>query len=134
MSQSNPSSMDERRHYQRVQFDTQAVLSQQNHSTPVHVVDLSLNGVLVDTFDGGGFDLSQPLQLHLELSDSVVIAMELNCAHHSSVSESDHQLRCGFRCTRIDLDSISHLRRLVELNLGSADALDRDLSQLIGKG
>ncbi|VAX04921.1 hypothetical protein MNBD_GAMMA20-584, partial [hydrothermal vent metagenome] len=42
-------------------------------------------------------------------------------------SENDH---IGFRCEHIDLESISHLRRLVELNLGDAKLLDRELSAL----
>ena len=41
--------------------------------------------------------------------------------------EDDHT---GYRCEHIDLDSISHLRRLVELNLGDPDILDRELSEL----
>jgi hypothetical protein len=39
--------------------------------------------------------------------------------------------RLGFKCKHIDIDSITHLRRLVELNLGNADMLERELSALI---
>jgi hypothetical protein len=37
----------------------------------------------------------------------------------------------GVRCVEIDLESISHLRRLVELNLGDAELLHRELSALV---
>jgi len=37
----------------------------------------------------------------------------------------------GIRCESIDLDSISHLRRLVELNLGDPELLNRELSALV---
>ena len=37
----------------------------------------------------------------------------------------------GVRCESIDLDSVSHLRRLVELNVGDESILQRDLSSLI---
>ena len=37
----------------------------------------------------------------------------------------------GFICEHIDLDSISHLKRLVELNLGDEDLLHRELHALI---
>lgn len=36
----------------------------------------------------------------------------------------------GFRCDHIDLDSISHLKRLVELNLSDEALLERELSEL----
>jgi hypothetical protein len=39
----------------------------------------------------------------------------------------------GFVCRHIDLDSISHLRRLVELNLGDETLLERELAAL-GEG
>jgi hypothetical protein len=35
------------------------------------------------------------------------------------------------RCDSIDLDSITHLRRLVELNAGDPRELDRELAILI---
>ena len=37
----------------------------------------------------------------------------------------------GLRCDNIDLDSITHLRRLVELNVGDHNILERDLASLI---
>ena len=37
----------------------------------------------------------------------------------------------GLVCEGIDIDSVTHLRRLVELNLGDPDLLDRELSSLI---
>ena len=38
--------------------------------------------------------------------------------------------RIGFRIEHIDMDSVAHLRRLVELNLGDPDLLKRDLAAL----
>jgi hypothetical protein len=40
----------------------------------------------------------------------------------------------GLRCDRLDVDSMSHLRRLVELNLGDPALLERDLQSLIAAG
>jgi hypothetical protein len=34
-------------------------------------------------------------------------------------------------CKEIDLDSISHLRRLIELNLGDQEELERELGALL---
>jgi hypothetical protein len=49
--------------------------------------------------------------------------MEGIVAHH-------HDAVLGVRCKAIDLDSITHLRRLVELNRGDAEDLQRELSAL----
>lgn len=50
--------------------------------------------------------------------------MTVSLAH-----EKGRQL--GFYCEEIDLDSITHLRRLIELNLGSSELLERELSALV---
>ena len=36
----------------------------------------------------------------------------------------------GFKCQHIDIDSMTHLKRLVELNVGSDDILMRELEFL----
>jgi hypothetical protein len=38
--------------------------------------------------------------------------------------------RIGYRWEKIDLDSFSQLKRLVELNLGDPELLNRELSAL----
>ena len=36
----------------------------------------------------------------------------------------------GLSCEKMDIDSVSHLKRLVELNLGDQDLLERELDSL----
>lgn len=38
--------------------------------------------------------------------------------------------RVGIHCKTIDIDSMTHLRKLVEYNLGDHDLLERDLEAL----
>ncbi|MEI8326172.1 MAG: PilZ domain-containing protein, partial [Betaproteobacteria bacterium] len=38
--------------------------------------------------------------------------------------------RIGLECQHIDVDSLTNLRRLVELNLGDASLVDRELAHL----
>jgi len=121
----------ERRHFHRVQFAASAVLSQRNHRQIVEVLDLSLKGVLLDGVNIEEFDLDQAVQLSLVLTDSVEIHMDLRCTHREPSSFANN-LKCGFRCDGFDVESVSHLRRLVELNLGDSSVLDRELSELIG--
>ena len=42
-----------------------------------------------------------------------------------------HDQHTGLRCLHMDLDSITHLRRLIEWQLGTAELLERDLAQLV---
>ena len=44
----------------------------------------------------------------------------------------DHHL--GLFCHHIDIDSITHLRRLIELNLGDETLLQRELAELLPPG
>ena len=48
-----------------------------------------------------------------------------------SILRSKRDLLLGFEVDKLDLDSIAHLRRLIELNLGSEEAVHRNLEALI---
>ena len=54
----------------------------------------------------------------------IVIAMAGELAH----VEGDH---AGVLCRSIDIESITHLRRLIEVNLGDPAASERELKALI---
>ena len=54
----------------------------------------------------------------------IVIAMAGELAH----VEGGH---AGVLCRSIDIESITHLRRLIEVNLGDAAASERELKALI---
>jgi len=113
----------ERRRFQRIPFMAEAELCQgtQRWTVPLH--DLSLKGLLVGRPEGWSTP-GAPLQACLRLADDVEVCMTVSLAH-----EKDGQL--GFYCEEIDLDSITHLRRLIELNLGSSELLERELSALV---
>ncbi|MXR68698.1 PilZ domain-containing protein [Shewanella sp. JBTF-M18] len=116
--------MDERRQFSRIFFDVNATLTQDDKvwSTTLH--DLSLNGALVEL--PPAFTPSQePILLSFTLEGSdVEVTMETQVIHRQ-----DGQL--GLECLHIDIDSISHLRRMLELNIGDASLLDRELKMFI---
>ena len=39
--------------------------------------------------------------------------------------------RVGIHCESIDVDSMTHLRRLVEYNLGDVELVNRDFDELV---
>lgn len=116
---------NDHRHFHRILYTAEATLSCEGKIWSCNIIDLSLKGCLLDFGFAWEGDPEKICTLVLQLSEDVQIEMEL-CATH--VVDS----KVGFKCEHIDIDSISELRRLVELNLGSSDLLERDLQALIG--
>lgn len=114
----------ERRRFTRVGFDAATHITQNDLSLEAHLVDISLSGLLVETPNNYQLRSDQTAQVQIRLSDDVEINMIASLVH-----SSDHVL--GFHCESIDMDSVTHLRRLVELNIGEDGASDRELSQLL---
>ena len=120
---------EDRRHHSRITFHTVAHLVVGNREIPVSVLDISLKGALVQVPENAldlGAETDPPCELNIDLDDaeSDRICMKVRIAHA-------HRGRIGLLCQDIDLDSVTHLRRLVELNLGNPDLLERELSALI---
>lgn len=117
---------EQRRHYSRIRFSGNARLLVADRQLPCAVLDLALKGALVELEEdlpAMADDEHCLLEITLD-GDAVVVRMEATLAHRCG-----HQL--GLVCREIDLDSITHLRRLLELNLGDAELLNRELSALI---
>ena len=118
-------SPDDRRSFSRIPFDGQVTIVGDAGRWNCKLLDISLKGVLVGQPDHWAGKMGDQFQLELALSDgNVVIVMDVVTAHLRDE-------RIGFCCTHIDLDSITHLRRLLELNIADEEQLNRELSALI---
>ncbi|MCG7499849.1 PilZ domain-containing protein [Vibrio sp. Of7-15] len=116
--------MPERRHFSRVVYQAAAVLTQQQQQWQTEVRDLSLQGVLLAKPENWSITEDNDYTLEFTLPQSeVTIEMQAHL-----VLFCEHYLR--LRIHHIDLDSASHLKRLVELNVGNEDLLHRELDQL----
>lgn len=115
-------SSDHRR-FTRVFFDAETVLCQGTREWVVQLRDISFQGLLVQLLPGQSPDPDQPLDATIHLGGDVQISMPCRVVHHV-----DQQL--GLECKHIDVDSLTHLRRLVELNLGDTAMLEREFSAL----
>ena len=113
----------ERRHFVRVQFDSPAQLTCAQGVFDVQVLDLSLKGALLLATNRISLATGTPCQLTVQLSEQDHIAMRMEVVHTEGPS-------MGLRCDSIDLDSVTHLRRLIELQLGDPALLERDLAEL----
>ncbi|WAJ36888.1 PilZ domain-containing protein [Pseudomonas sp. GOM7] len=117
---------NERRRFQRIAFDAPTVLAQGDRRWEVVLHDLSLKGLLVEEPAGWDGDPEQGFEASLQLSDGTPVKMQV------ALTRTQPGF-LGFVCHHIDLESISHLRRLVELNLGDEELLERELAALGSK-
>lgn len=120
-----PKKASEKRKFHRISFDAPCELHALESVWTTEVLDISLKGILVRRPEGWDVPLNQPCEVIIHLDDQqagIVMAVEL--MHVESY-------RLGFRCQYIDLDSASHLKRLVELNLGDETVLERELARMI---
>lgn len=116
---------EERRNFSRIALDRLASLEVGGASTACELVDISLRGALVRVPAKLRADTGQECTLTVQLDlGAVLIRMRGAVAHHAART-------VGVRCTDIDLDSIAHLRRLLEVNLGDDRLLHRELAALI---
>ncbi len=115
----------ERRQFQRVSFDTIANLSKDDQTFACQIIDLSIHGVLLRTHGVVHSKVGAVYNLEIPLSDhQITIKMTLKLTHQ-------HPENLGFVCQNIDLDSITHLRKIIEMNSGDATLLDREFSCLL---
>lgn len=115
----------QRRNFSRIQFQGRARLSVDDQELDCEVVDLSLHGALVAVAAQAALQPGQRCLLEIKLDDgATVVRMEGDIVHR------EHG-RIGLVCREIDLDSMTHLRRLLALNLGDAELLHREFSALL---
>ena len=115
---------DEQRRFRRIPFKAQAFISHGKDRWETQLLDISLKGALLTLPSAWKGAVGHRLDLELIIEDGALIMhMETEVAH----IEQDH---LGLRCLYIGLDSMAHLRRLVELNLGDADQLNREFHAL----
>lgn len=115
----------QRRLYSRIPFRTTATFSAGGTAVDCELCDLSLKGALVKPDGMAPAAPGERCELELRLDDG-----ESMIRMGGTVAHAEHG-RVGIVCHEIDLDSLTHLRRLLELNLGDSGTLDVELSALL---
>lgn len=115
----------ERRKFTRIPFEASVSLTSPSGNWTGKLLDISLNGLLISKPQNWSVAKDPKYLVEIHPADEVfTIRME------SSVAHSEDQ-QVGLQCNFIDIDSASHLRRLVELNIGDEQVLYRELSALL---
>ena len=116
--------MENRRQFTRILFSINATLSIEDNDYPISIHDISLKGALVTQTKSQQSLMGKLGLLTFMLSDGESeVTMNIAVVH-----EDEDEI--GLQCNAIDIDSVTHLRRLVELNLGDSEQLNKELSQL----
>jgi hypothetical protein len=114
----------ERRQFSRILFNAECTLYQGGILWTSDLQDISLKGILIKKPEGFTVSDDEEYEATIKLAgDQQSINMRLKYSH-----ENEDAL--GFECQHIDLDSMTHLKRLVELNLGDESILQRELNLL----
>lgn len=121
------------RRFLRSVFQAPARLTLSGGMLEVLVLDISLKGVLVEAKAGLGTMPTSGARGRLRLTLSVTdfIAMDVAVARVQDVMPGQ-ACQIGLQCTHIDLDSVTHLRQLIERNMQDPALLGRELAVLIG--
>ncbi|MBN2656474.1 MAG: PilZ domain-containing protein [Spirochaetales bacterium] len=113
--------MKEHRRFNRADYHTKGYFIKNGQEVHFGIINISLNGILVDPDSMDDYSLNMVVPLNIQLSSSDV---EIRTTSKLVHQENHH---FGFRFEEIDVESMIHLRRLVELNSDSADQIAKEL-------
>lgn len=113
----------ERRHYQRIPFIADVLVRLDDQQWSCILVDISLKGLLLIGPESVEPQKNTPYAIELVLGEAAAINMMAKISH----IEGDHW---GLQWDNIELDGLTHLRRLLELNMQDPNEMHRELAEL----
>jgi hypothetical protein len=117
--------MTQTRRFSRVHFDAQSFMEFAGFRRKAHLLDISLKGALIAAEGHPPVNLGDQCKLSVHLGSSdVVLKFEAEVAH---VEEDS----IGVKFVKVDLQTMIHLRRLMECNTSDSDGISRELAFLV---
>jgi PilZ domain len=115
------------RRFSRIAFHRPGTLELRTVRGECEVLDVSLKGALVN--------VGPTLRPVAGETCALVIRLDGGDAHIRFEGEVAHVAgqRVGVKCDELDLESIQHLRQIVELHLGDEALLHRELAALVAE-
>ncbi|MCG8605079.1 PilZ domain-containing protein [bacterium] len=117
--------MEEKRQFSRVNFVTHIETDFNNKIHTGQLLDVSLKGALIETDAAGSFELGNDGILNIYLPDTGLALIFGGQVAHI------HGGKIGIKFISEDIDSMTHLRRLLELNLATEQEITREFDLLI---
>lgn len=116
----------ERRHFSRIEFDGHCTINFQQSTYQAELIDICLTGALIHSSEA--FSIEEGADAGI----SIILGSDTRIELLALLVKKENDL-FHFQLENIDLESIGHLRRLLELNLGDARLIERELHHL-GEG
>ena len=117
--------MSDSRRFHRVAFDSFVQFNAADCQHICELLDISIKGALIAACTGAtpGPGVACQLIINLDESKECQIIMNGTVAHKI-------ENRVGIYCESIDDESMIHLRKLIEYNLGDVELVNRDFEAL----
>ena len=117
--------VDDKRKFLRVPFQCQSQIRCGDRTYAGELLDISMKGALLLVRDVSGWEMGHTCFLDVKLENSDIhLQFEASLSHQ----EDNHY---GFIFLSEELETFAHLRRLLELNIGDTDIVDRELADWI---
>lgn len=119
--------MTEQRNYRRIPFQTEAELNIAETPHQCELIDLALQGALFKTEQDLPLEIGNRCQMTIALPASdLTMKFTGELMHHRGQFY-------GFIFVSEDVVTMGHLRRLLELNIGNGDEVDREFFHWLKK-
>ena len=109
------------RRFRRIPFEAIVTIQTEQAKISAELLDVALKGALVETTSQLGLGLGSECSLNITIPDSPIeLNFQARLIHH----EDTHY---GFLFTSEDLETLTHLRKLIELNTGDVETTRSEL-------
>ena len=111
------------RRFTRIEFEAEVKLYSTGAMWETALIDISLKGALCSRPTDWDARMGKSYRLELRLPGGSRISMNATAANANDTT-------IGFQWSQIDFDSFAHLKRLIELNIGDPELMNRELTAL----
>ncbi len=111
------------RRFTRIEFEAEVKLYSAGAMWDTSLIDVSLKGALCRRPEAWDGRMDKMYRLELRLPGGSRISM-------NAVAANADGNAIGFEWSKIDFDSFAHLKRLIELNIGDPELMNREISAL----
>jgi len=120
----------EKRRFKRIFHDASThLIAEDGNAVQCNLLDISFNGCLISGNKGTlDFEVQDKLTIDIILGEEVCIEVTAHIVFIGKYKQ------LGFQFDEIDIDSVTSLRKLVELNMGDTSMLERNLLSLSSLG
>lgn len=114
--------MDGKRHFSRIHFVAHTQLKYQDKTYRGELLDLSLKGALLQFKENIPIIKGEKCEIIIHLpSSNINLNFEAKLVHI-------HSGHFGFKFVSEDIDTLTHLRKMIELNIGDHEQVTNELA------